>query len=90
MYDGLILQTRFKALLDAIALNIEANGGISLDFAPVSAALETRIAQDSANGMIDLIFAGADYRPPRWRGRYAQRFSAKILLHAPQQAALRG
>jgi trimeric autotransporter adhesin len=55
IYGGLILQTRFKSVLDAINLTIDANGGISLDFSDMQAALQTRIGQDSANGMIDLI-----------------------------------
>ena len=55
VYDSLILQTRFKPLLDAIELVIGTNGGIALEFSAVQTTLQTRLAQDSANGMIDLI-----------------------------------
>jgi hypothetical protein len=44
--DGLVLQTRLKGYMDAIALQIDANG-IKLDFAGVEALLANRQATDA-------------------------------------------
>ena len=48
VYDALVLQTRFKPLLDQINLVIDASG-ISLDFSQVNATFGTRIGQNAAN-----------------------------------------
>ena len=48
VYDALLLQTRFKPLLDQINLVIDANG-ISLDSSQVNATFETNIGQNAAN-----------------------------------------
>ena len=54
VYDALLLQTRFKPILDQINLVIDANG-MSLDFSQVNATFEAKIGQNAALGMADLI-----------------------------------
>ena len=71
MYDALVLQTRFKPLLDSIDLVVGTNG-VTLDFAAVQTSLQTRLTQDAANGLIDLIefnrYTRSMLMPAGWNG----------------------
>lgn len=54
VYDALLLQTRFKPLLDNISLVID-NTGIHLDFTQLHDYFENSINQNAATGLMDLI-----------------------------------
>ena len=54
VYDGLVLQTRLKPYLDAVALQLDTSG-LHLDFAGVTAALVSLRQTDAANALIDMI-----------------------------------
>ncbi|NOT16019.1 MAG: hypothetical protein HOP21_10725 [Methylotenera sp.] len=54
VYDALLLQTRFKPLLDKINLVID-NTGIHLDFTQLHSYFESSINQNAASGLMDLI-----------------------------------
>ena len=54
VYDALVIQTRFKPLLDQINLVIDANG-ISLDFSQLEASFNTQIANNAEAGLLELI-----------------------------------
>jgi Ca2+-binding RTX toxin-like protein len=53
IYQSLVVQTRFKPLLDSIDLVIDGSG-VSLDFTQLEAEFESRIAADQVNGLINL------------------------------------
>ena len=54
VYEALVIQTRFKPLLDQINLVIDANG-ISLDFSQLEASFNTQIANNAEAGLLELI-----------------------------------
>ena len=54
VYSSLVLQTRFKVILDQVGLTIEV-GSFTLDFSAVLSEFQTRIDQDKALGIADLI-----------------------------------
>ncbi len=54
VYSGLVLQTRLKPYLDAVALQLDTSG-LHLDFAGVTAALGSLKQTDAANALIDMI-----------------------------------
>jgi len=54
VYDALLLQTRFKPLLDQIDLVIDSNG-VRLDFTQMAESFNQEIATDPESGLIDLI-----------------------------------
>ncbi|MBT9540373.1 MAG: hypothetical protein IV098_10935, partial [Thiobacillus sp.] len=54
VYGALVLQTRFKPLIESIGLVLTADG-IELDFSAVQQTLQTRIDTSAADGLKDLI-----------------------------------
>ena len=54
VYDALLLQTRFKPVLDSIKLVADASG-IRIDFTQTQNYFETKISQNAALGVSDLI-----------------------------------
>ena len=54
VYDALVLQTRFKPLLDQINLVIDASG-ISLDFSQLTTTFNQAITANAETGLLDLI-----------------------------------
>ncbi|MDP3744638.1 MAG: calcium-binding protein, partial [Methylotenera sp.] len=54
VYDALLLQTRFKPLLDQINLVIDTNG-IRLDFTQVTSSFDQKFIDNPQSGLIDLI-----------------------------------
>ena len=54
VYDDLLMQTRFKPLLDQIGLVID-DSGIRFDFSAVEQHFREEIARDAVNGVGDLI-----------------------------------
>ena len=75
VYQSLLLQTRFKPLLDQINLTIDENG-IRLDFTELKNTFNQWIANDAQAGLIDLIdfnfasrdlLAGAGWENLGWR-----------------------
>ncbi|NOT15670.1 MAG: hypothetical protein HOP21_08885, partial [Methylotenera sp.] len=62
VYEALLLQTRFKPLLDQINLVIDANG-IQLDFTQVTNSFDQAISNNAEAGLVELIdfnFASKD------------------------------
>lgn len=54
VYQALLLQTRFKPLLDQINLVIDANG-INLDFTQLTTSFNQQITTDAEAGLLELI-----------------------------------
>lgn len=55
VYNALLLQTRFKPLVDSIDLTLSATGNLAFDFSATQLALQTRITANTADGISDLI-----------------------------------
>ena len=55
VYNALILQTRFKPLVDSIDLTLSATGNLAFDFSATQLTLQTSITANTANGISDLI-----------------------------------
>jgi Ca2+-binding RTX toxin-like protein len=55
VYGNLVAQTRLSDYTSQVTLAFGADGGISLDFSAVDAALEARRAQSPTNALADLI-----------------------------------
>ena len=55
VYNAMLLQTRFKPLIDSIDLTLSATGNLAFDFSATQLALQTAIAANAANGISDLI-----------------------------------
>ena len=72
VYEGLFLQTRGKAYLDAIGLTIDDAGNVSLDYSGMEALLESKRSSDLTNGLYDTLdimkAAGADLISAGWNG----------------------
>ncbi|VUZ26587.1 Uncharacterised protein, partial [uncultured Comamonas sp.] len=54
VYDSLLLQTRLKPYLDALSLRIDGQG-LTIDFAEVNAAFQTRFTSAPAEAVRDLL-----------------------------------
>jgi hypothetical protein len=71
VYGALLLQTRFKGLLDQIDLVIDGDG-IRFDFSVLDQSLQNKVAADAATGMSDLIefnrYAGPMLMDSGWGG----------------------
>ena len=72
IYDGLLLQTRLKPYLDAIALATDAQGNIILDFTGTTDTFTTRYSQAPGEAVRDLLdlqrLAGTDLTGAGWDG----------------------
>lgn len=56
VYDGLVMQTRFRPLLESVLLRTNsANGMTFFDFSTLEGEMESRITQNSVLGLQDLI-----------------------------------
>ncbi|MDX2300839.1 MAG: calcium-binding protein [Xanthomonadaceae bacterium] len=72
VYGSLVAQTRLSDYTSQVTLAFGADGGISLDFSAVDAALEARRVQSPANALADLIelvkFFGRQFVANGWDG----------------------
>ncbi|WP_187287228.1 beta strand repeat-containing protein [Methylotenera mobilis] len=89
VYDALLMQTRFKPLLDEINLVIDANG-IRLDFTKLNAVFDAKVSDDATSGLIDLIeFNDASQnilKDTNWNGW--QKVSELLESSTPNQTIL--
>ena len=69
-YSALFLQTRGKPYLDAIGLNTDTAGNVTLDFFAMETLLNTRVSTDTASGLTDIAdlarAANADLKASGW------------------------
>ncbi len=72
VYGSLVAQTRLSDYTSQVTLAFGADGGISLDFSAVDAALEARRVQSPSNALADLIelvkFFGRQFVANGWDG----------------------
>jgi hypothetical protein len=54
VYDALLIQTRFKSVLDQLNIIID-DAGVRLDFTAIEQHFQNKISTNAANGVIDLL-----------------------------------